>query len=382
MLVKVENSPEGSNIDFYLANYFFFREKFECWEEKSKIALILIILASHTLFILEKINSKINFCIIMVTLDIILINLINKIENKNFNLKKRYLKFLIFFLRLLYILLSLLPIIIFLIAEMAMSYKFLIIFPLLILNGIILEISKLEYKKKKKFLKCYFGIILSHLFIIIYSTGKISKSIIIYLKKNILVPNNSDISYSLIIIICAISVIFMINNFVINLKEYQDKKNNYRKSKIDILKLILKKNKVSVEVKNLEEILSRIKEIRGEYDIKINWKIIIPITLINAVILFKIQHWNLKSMSDILWSKKDNILQLIEETLVVYKGIIYFSVFIFILILFIYPIWLGISFFKENIHQNKYISREKMMELEDILKDMMLLKLNDKSDET
>jgi len=87
-------------------------------------------------------------------------------------------------------------------------------------------------------------------------------------------------------------------------------------------------------------------------------------------------------MSDILWSKKDNILQLIEETLVVYKGIIYFSVFIFILILFIYPIWLGISFFKENIHQNKYISREKMMELEDILKDMMLLKLNDKSDET
>lgn len=318
----------------------------------------------------------------MVTLDIILINLINKIENKNFNLKKRYLKFLIFFLRLLYILLSVLPIIIFLIAEMAMSYKFLIIFPLLILNGIILEISKLEYKKKKKFLKCYFGIILSHLFIIIYSTGKISKSIIIYLKKNILVPNNSDISYSLIIIICAISVIFMINNFVINLKEYQDKKNNYRKSKIDILKLILKKNKVSVEVKNLEEILSRIKEIRGEYDIKINWKIIIPITLINAVILFKIQHWNLKSMSDILWSKKGNILQLIEETLVVYKGIIYFSVFIFILILFIYPIWLGISFFKENIHQNKYISREKMMELEDILKDMMLLKLNDKSDET
>lgn len=30
LLVKVENSPEGSNIDFYLANYFFFREKFEC----------------------------------------------------------------------------------------------------------------------------------------------------------------------------------------------------------------------------------------------------------------------------------------------------------------------------------------------------------------
>ena len=49
MLIKVENSPEGSNIDFYLANYFFFREKFECWgryrkKEKENFEILQVLL--------------------------------------------------------------------------------------------------------------------------------------------------------------------------------------------------------------------------------------------------------------------------------------------------------------------------------------------------
>ncbi|RRD40469.1 hypothetical protein EII29_03060 [Leptotrichia sp. OH3620_COT-345] len=185
--------------------------------------------------------------------------------------------------------------------------------------------------------------------------------------------NNTEILYPLIIITNTISVIFLVNNFVINLKKYQEKKDSYRKNKIKKLKIILRNNEISLKSESYEKILLYVKELTKEYNIKIKWEIIIPITFINAVILFKIKGLNFKIISSILWENKNNILNLIEIFLENYKGIVYFLIYTVFIILIIHPMCLAIDFFKESIYQNKYMSKTDMKELEDILKDMILI---------
>ncbi|WP_148096401.1 hypothetical protein [Leptotrichia sp. OH3620_COT-345] len=230
---------------------------------------------------------------------------------------------------------------------------------LIILASSLLNIPKL----KKQAMEFYFSGIISFFLIIIYSV----------IKMRIINLNNTEILYPLIIITNTISVIFLVNNFVINLKKYQEKKDSYRKNKIKKLKIILRNNEISLKSESYEKILLYVKELTKEYNIKIKWEIIIPITFINAVILFKIKGLNFKIISSILWENKNNILNLIEIFLENYKGIVYFLIYTVFIILIIHPMCLAIDFFKESIYQNKYMSKTDMKELEDILKDMILI---------
>lgn len=299
------------------------------------------------LLFLEKINIIIIFCLLIS----VFIYLIEK--NDTFNFKK-------YFFKLFYIIISIYPIIIFkTIFMLKLKYSYLIIFMLIILASSLLNIPKL----KKQAMEFYFSGIISFFLIIIYSV----------IKMRIINLNNTEILYPLIIITNTISVIFLVNNFVINLKKYQEKKDSYRKNKIKKLKIILRNNEISLKSESYEKILLYVKELTKEYNIKIKWEIIIPITFINAVILFKIKGLNFKIISSILWENKNNILNLIEIFLENYKGIVYFLIYTVFIILIIHPMCLAIDFFKESIYQNKYMSKTDMKELEDILKDMILI---------
>ena len=195
-----------------------------------------------------------------------------------------------------------------------------------------------------------------------------------------------EISYPMILVAMTVSTIFLINGFVTNSKKYREKKNAYRIKKIGMLRKILKKNNITLNKNNLELIIDEINRLNKNYDIKINWKFILPLAFLGGIISQKIGDLSLKKISDKLevWSLKPNtnekkeiidyFLYIIEEKILMrYKGLVYLLVSgISILVVIIFIFGTFFKYFMENIYESKYMNKKDLLELLDLLKDIVL----------
>lgn len=250
-------------------------------------------------------------------------------------------------------------------------FKISIISPLvfLIYSGLIIFIYKWENEKIK--------------IIYLLNIGSFLLNIIILF---ILMRVKLEISYPMILVAITVSTIFLINGFVTNSKEYREKKNAYRIKKIGMLRKILKKNNITLNKNNLELIIDEINRLNKNYDIKINWKFILPLAFLGGIISQKIRDLSLKKISDKLevWSLKPNtnekkeiidyFLYIIEEKILMrYKGLVYLLVSgISILVVIIFIFGTFFKYFMENIYESKYMNKKDLLELLDLLKDIVL----------
>lgn len=175
---------------------------------------------------------------------------------------------------------------------------------------------------------------------------------------------------SLNILISTILLLLIIERFITNLKDYKDKRNRYKKIKINKLKRIFKKKNIDINKFN-ELVSNRINEIEKYYNLINGFNFVLKSLLTwggISVIIERIKHSNIEDINK-LWNNIINN-KFDDKTI---NGIT-IIVYIIVCIIFLWLVWEAIFFVFKQVIEAKYMSKEDLFEFRDLLQDIILEK--------